>query len=122
MPVFFDRTVGAGDYRIRVQMKDGAGHPVKSADARFSVWTVHRELENPVASPAVMKNLAEVTGGRALLPEELPSLISELARKKETLVDVIRIRRSLYDQWPVFITFILLLTAEWFLRKKWGMV
>ena len=103
-------------------MKDKNGKPLHSADARFYVEKTNPELENPVASPGALANLATITGGRSVTPDEFRPLLREILDKKEKIADTIRIKTTLYDQWPIFLFFLSLLTLEWFLRKKWGLV
>ena len=128
----FTETGIEGDYRIRATVrKSAAGDESESGDqsaaessaeSRFLVFARNPELDNPVASRSVMANLAEVTGGRAVEPDDFADLLRELAEKKESLIETREIRRTLYDTLPVFILFLIFLTAEWFLRKHWGMV
>lgn len=120
----FRQAALVGDYWLRASIRSARNSAAASKEggARFLVESRNPELDNPAASPALMANIAELTGGRAVLPEELPALLDELSQKKETLISTRQISRTLYDTWPVFILFTLLLSIEWYLRKRWGMV
>ncbi len=111
----------AGDYAIEVTaMHDG--QPLGSARARFLVFEQDLELDNPGADVVTMQSLASLTGGESLAPEELPALIRRLATETEDLLVERETKRSLWDTWSTFLLLVGLLSAEWFLRKRWGLV
>ena len=53
---------------------------------------------------------------------KLAGQCEELLDKAKTLTETRQSRQTLYDRWPLFVLFILLISCEWFLRKKWGEV
>ena len=69
-----------------------------------------------------MENLATMTGGRALVPEELPALLQQLAEDTQSLEVQTEAKKTPWDTWPFFLTLVALLSTEWFLRKRWGLV
>ena len=117
--VFAD-TSAVGDYAVRVSI-DSNGEPLGEARARFIVVSRDLELENAVADPALMDDIATTTGGRLLAPEELPSLLEQLAESAEDLEERTETKLSLWDRWWVLLLFVALLGVEWYLRKRWGM-
>jgi len=117
--VFAD-TNAVGDYVVRVSV-DGNGEPLGDARARFIVASHDLELENAVADPALMDDIATTTGGRLLAPEELPSLLEQLAESVGDLEERTETKLSLWDRWWVLLLFVALLGVEWYLRKRWGM-
>ncbi|MBR5759022.1 MAG: hypothetical protein IKX88_10560, partial [Thermoguttaceae bacterium] len=62
------------------------------------------------------------SGGKTVEPEEFAAFIDELLQQRETIVDVREVKKSLYDVWPIFWAFVALMTLDWILRKRWGMV
>ena len=80
------------------------------------------ELDNPVAYPRLLDNLAAMTDGKSVAPEQLPSLLDELAKKSNEFVEKRETRQSLYDSWGLFVPLLVLMALEWFLRKRWGLV
>ncbi|MDR3181299.1 MAG: glutamine amidotransferase [Planctomycetaceae bacterium] len=125
----FRNTNFSGDYIIQADVtvpKEAGGVPpaplVKQAAARFLVYNRNLELDNPVAYPSLLSSMAAATGGRSIPPEQLGQLFDELLKQSNDLVEKRETKRTLFDTWYVFFAFILLLTAEWFLRRRWGLV
>ena len=101
------------------------GETVGSATARFSVSDQDVELDQPAAEPTLMASLARMTadaGGAGLAPEELPDLLERLKAKTEEFEEEIVETVTLWDRWPPLAMFVGLLSTEWFLRKRWGLV
>ncbi len=113
-----------GDYLVEVKVSAG-GELLDTASARFLVPDEDLELDRPAADPGLMAQLATTTaaaGGQALAPEELSKLIRELADQPvETTEDVLA-RVTYWDKWPFFLTFVAVVSTEWWLRKRWGLV
>lgn len=120
----FRDTDKPGDYRIQVTASDGT-QTVGTAEARFLVPDQDMELDRPAAEPSLMAQLAEMTapaGGKALAPEELPTLLSNLAAEPPKLLEEVVAKTTYWDTWPFFLAFVALLGTEWYLRKRWGLV
>lgn len=113
----------AGDYLLEVTADDAAKKPLGKASARFHVFGQDLELDNPSAYPGMLKSLAELTeGGRAITVDELPDLIRKLREKSLEKRAETPEMQSLWDRWELLAVFTALLVAEWFLRKRWGLV
>jgi hypothetical protein len=120
----FRETGAAGDYRIRVTARDG-GNVLGTAEARFLVPRQDLELDRPAAEPTLMAQLAGMTkaaGGEALAAEELPALLKRLAEKPPELKEEVIAKFTYWDTWPYFLLFVGLLSVEWYLRRRWGLV
>ncbi len=117
-------TQQAGDYTLEVSATRGTTE-LGRAKARFLVYEQDLELDNAAADPTLLASLAkmsEAAGGRLLAPEELPPLVEELARKPvEQLVER-EVKETPWDTWPFFLLFTGVLSVDWYLRKKWGLV
>lgn len=107
-----------GEYRLRITVDEDGN--LKERTVRFSARVSHRELEDPASVPALLQNIAEISGGRLITETERPELLREISQKRESIAERTVVHRSLYDRWTLFAVFTALLTAEWFLRKKWG--
>ncbi len=120
----FSDTSQPGDYRITVAARN-AGETVGSATARFSVSDQDVELDQPAAEPTLLASLANLTadaGGAGLAPEELPDLLERLKQKAQEFEEEIVETITLWDRWPTLLAFVSLLSGEWYLRKRWGLV
>jgi len=117
----FRTTRAAGDYTIQVTAsKDG--QPLGSAKSRFLVFEQDLELDNAAADAAVLESLAAMTGGRSLVPEELSRLIEHMTEDTDSLEVRTETKKPLWDTWGFFLLLVGLLAAEWYLRKRWGLV
>jgi hypothetical protein len=122
------RVEAAGDYSIEVKavLEDKL---LGAARADFQVVDQDVELSNPAADPDQLARLAAQTreaGGKLLAPEQLPDLLREIRRRPPELEIEIQTRWQLadtaIDAWLFFLCVVALLSAEWGLRKKWGLV
>jgi hypothetical protein len=128
----FRDTDKPGDYRIKVSGtvsgqvdKTVPDTFIGTAEARFLVPNQDIELDRPAAEPSLMAQLAEMTaaaGGKALAPEELPTLLAKLAAEPPKLQEEVIAKTTYWDTWPFFLAFVALLGTEWYLRKRWGLV
>ena len=116
-PIFAN--VPAGEYEVTVRARR-AGKEFATAQARFMVYQDDRELENPAADPALLRQIAETTGGSALASEELGKYLRDLGPDAAEYVS--QVDKRLWDNWPFLMIFAAVLTAEWALRKSKGWV
>ncbi len=118
-----DKNTGEpGDYLVEAELLSPTGSVLQTARARFLVFERNIELERPEGNRATLENLATTTGGKTIEPKEFAAFVDETLRSRETFVDVREVKKSLYDVWPVFWAFVALMTLDWILRKRWGMV
>ncbi len=117
-----------GIYTIEVAARRN-GKDLGRAEARFVVFDNDKEQANPAADPDQLNRLAERTaeyGGRSVDPPSLPSVLDDLATLAPQLNIDVPMKWQLGDTFPDALVFVLLfaglLTYEWWLRKKWGLV
>jgi len=116
-----------GDYAIETTASEGSKQ-LGSARAEFLVFDRDVELSNPSADPDQMASLAAWTkdeGGRAVAPAELPQLLAEIAARPQEYDErqtKWRLGSTPADAWLFFALLCGVLTGEWWLRKKWGLV
>ncbi len=117
----FLNTLAPGDYTVEVEgVKEGKS--LGLGRARFLVYAQDLELDNPAADPSALASLAMMTGGRKVAPEQLSVLIDELREKTRELEVASETKQSLWDNFGVLAIFVSVLGAEWYLRKRWGLV
>lgn len=109
-----------GEYRVTVKGFRG-DQAVGSDVARFLVFQDDRELENPAADLALLRQIADLTGGKLLSPEQLGKHLRTLNSEQLTET-VVQKEVRLWDNWPFFLIFVLILSLEWWLRKRNGWV
>lgn len=116
----FRQTLEPGDYWVRVKaLKDGQAIGM-GAISRFIVDPRDLELDQPNADYELLRQIAEITGGQVIRSEELPGFLERLAQLKRE--DLSRVTVTpLWDNPWVLLLFVALLTAEWALRRKWGL-
>ncbi len=87
---------------------------------RFIVDPRDLELDHPSADPDLMRQLATITGGAPLKPDELAAWAKRLSERKFgdlTQVETV----TLWDNWWALLAFAACMTLEWALRKRWGL-
>ena len=117
----FRETQQSGDYTIEVTATR-KGAPLGTARTRFIVLEQNLELDNAAADLDALKGVAKSSGGEIIEPERLPKWLAELIKNTDYLDVKQETKVSLWDKWPMFFAVVLLLTVEWYLRKRWGLV
>jgi uncharacterized membrane protein len=116
----FLETKAAGDYTVRIRAQKG-DQSLGAAQARFLVYDRDLELDNPAADRPQLAALASLTGGKDIAPEQLPALLRAIRKKPMTLEVESETKIRLWDNWPFYVAFTLLLCLEWYLRKRWSL-
>jgi len=117
-----------GDYAIEITA-EREGKLIGRARGEFLVFDRDIELSNPAADHDQLARLANLTkefGGRLVAPEQLPALLEELRDRPPEMEIEVQTKWQLADTnrdaWLFFLCFVASLTAEWTLRKRWGLV
>lgn len=116
-----------GDYAIEV-VATRNGQTLGKSRAEFLVFDQDVELSNAAADHEHLARLAAITkefGGRIVPPEELASLLNEIANRPpemEVRQQKWRLGDTAITAWTWLIAFASVLGVEWWLRKKWGLV
>lgn len=110
----------AGDYAYKANVK--LGDKVYSSSGKFTVSRLQAELSETVADHSVLSALSTATGGEMVYPSQLASL-EQLLEKRNDIKTVSYAHYKLKD-WidikALFFLLLILLSLEWFLRKRAG--
>jgi hypothetical protein len=102
-------------------VRDGKAYGIPTS-TRFIVDARDAELDNPAADPELMAEIATLTGATTVTPEGFGEFLDRLV-SEGVAAEMMRYRTvTLWDGWPLLLTFALLLTTEWFVRKRKGLV
>lgn len=111
-----------GDYRYEAVVSR-RGKELKNFSGRFTVGESEVEFLNTRMDAKLLREISQKTGGEFLTPDkidDLPKIISSLPDFKPALVE----RKKEYVLWSRFeplLIVIILLSMEWFLRKRYGL-
>jgi uncharacterized membrane protein len=112
-----------GNYTVttiaRKESKDGP--EIGRDTARFLVYQDDRELENPSADLKLAREIADLTGGEMVPPEQLAAHLKGIDRSSFTEY-LSPHEYKVWDNWPFLLIFAALLTLEWWVRKRHGWV
>jgi hypothetical protein len=110
-----------GDYKVVATATDSSGKTIGTDNSRFIAYRDDRELENSSADLGLLRQIAEITGGKFLPPEQLVKYLGTL--DKEVVSEYVTQREvRIWDNWWFLLIFTGLLTLEWWLRKRHGWV
>ena len=112
----FRDTQQPGDYTIEVTASSG------TARAQFTVAEQDLELDNASSDPDAMKGVARASDGEVVRAEMLPKWLDDLMKKTDYLEVKQETKKTLWDTWNFFFAVLTILTVEWYLRKRWGLV
>jgi hypothetical protein len=108
-----------GEYIVETIAKKGATE-VGHDSARFNVYQDDRELENPAADRALLRDIATITGGKSVAPEELDKQLATIDAGVTESVSFSE--KRIWDNWYFLVVFAAVLSLEWWLRKRMGWV
>ena len=109
-----------GDYRYKATAK--AGNKILAAEGGFSVSPVQIEQSETVADHRLLFTLSQKSGGTMFYPNEFEKLKDELLKRNDLTSESYmhtKLEELLNKKW-LFFLILLLLGAEWFLRKRSG--
>ena len=117
-----------GDYWVQVQAFRGEKSIGFHAWTRFIVDARDPELDNPAADLALLAEISTITGAETLLPENFPERLDIWLKSPPGQSEIKTVKRmTLWNQstgygYPFLCFFVAVMSLEWWLRKKKGMV
>jgi hypothetical protein len=112
---------GAGTFSFAVEglpSADPASQPV--ATASIQVERASLEFRRPEADHAALEHLAAETGGQVVPLERMTEVFADLRDRSVRIPD--DVSETLWDSKLAFTLFVVLIAAEWILRKVYGMI
>jgi hypothetical protein len=100
------------------------GNRAFNATGQFTVKPLNLEIRQSVANRQMLNSISTQSGGKMLFPKQMEEL-AELIKKNEnikTLVFEDKHYSDMIDVKWIFLLIFVLLSAEWFLRKREGEV
>jgi hypothetical protein len=107
-----------GVYRVSASAQSGGARP-RIADRWFLVGGADLEMADPRLNEQVLQRIATASGGRYLAADQasqLPSLLASVAPEASAP----QLQELWHNVW-IFVAVMLLLAAEWILRRRWGL-
>lgn len=108
-----------GEYELRIS-GEALGDSKVSTELLVVTTRNPIELSELTADRDFLNRAAEITGGTVAEINELPSLLSSFGAPKEILTE--RRNVTLWDKWPILLGFLGLITTEWIIRRRSGLV
>jgi uncharacterized membrane protein len=99
-----------GDYTVTVKGEEAEGR------ARFAVRMPQLEFDNPAMDEEVMAAVAARSGGKFFRLAELDGLVEAIARSRPMITE--EDESPLWDTWGMLVLLVLVLGAEWAVRKR----
>ncbi len=108
-----------GDYEARLLPPPVLEGPIPTTS--FRVEAPVGEFEHIEMNQAELMRVAEATGGKYYSPLAVETLLGDLPKPSKVPLDTDP-PITLWNSWPVFTLFLILITLEWVLRKRRQMV
>ncbi|MBT4555285.1 MAG: hypothetical protein HOC41_06350 [Candidatus Marinimicrobia bacterium] len=114
---FWASQSGKLDYEIELNF---GNNPMKVGDGSLQVQESQVELNHVYLNKSPLIVLSEANGGQFINWDNRLSLLNQITPK--TKVDTILSKSVLHERWWVLVLFLGLLTAEWVLRRRLGLM
>ena len=119
----FEQTLEPGDYWARVKASRNGEALAGIAVTRFNVNARDLELDDPTADFSLLREVSHASGGEYLTPEQFQERLERWAKDGLPGLSLMRQEQlSLWDNWFVLLLLVLMMTTEWAIRKKRGLV
>jgi uncharacterized membrane protein len=110
---------GAGGFKLEARATSKSGELLGADETVFVVESKGVEFEKPWPNPALLEQISKITGGKSWSVKSAPD-IKNLPSPKAWRVAG-RKRIPLWDNWITGALILILLSAEWFFRRRWGL-
>lgn len=104
----------------RVTLKNNVGKPAELSQS-VEVLSASVEKRELSADPETMRRLAQVSGGATLAANDIARM-PEIVQRWEAARQLAHRQRPVWDRWWVLAAMVALLGAEWWLRRREGLL
>jgi hypothetical protein len=113
------QVLGGGEYQFR-GIAEQNGQKIGEDSGRFTVEPFSLEFLNTRLNEPLLRQMAQVTGGAYGPPDSLANFVARLPLSSISRHETFDI--ALWGRTPVLLALLLVLGAEWFVRKRQGML
>jgi uncharacterized membrane protein len=112
------RPADPGVYRVTAEVRRG-GSTLGSATAAMLVGGADFEMTDPRLNTQLLQRIAIASGGRVVSADDVPALAETLRARLPAAA--LAASRDLWNTGWSFVAIVMLLSAEWILRRRWGL-
>jgi hypothetical protein len=112
------RAAQSGVYRLTAEARRGTV-ALGSTTASMLVGGADFEMTDPRLNTQLLQRVALASGGRMITADEIPSLADTLRARLPAAA--LAASRDLWNTAWSFTAIVMLLSAEWVLRRRWGL-
>jgi hypothetical protein len=111
-----------GTYRFRAEAIAGDGKVLDGDSVDIQVVSPDVEHDNPKANLGLLRRIATLSGGMYFDPEHAGEAFQALQRRQASYSKTVSDVTELWSQPWMLAVFFSVLTVEWLLRKRWGLI
>ncbi|MCW8130237.1 MAG: hypothetical protein KIS92_07810 [Planctomycetota bacterium] len=110
-----------GNYTYKVEVLGNDGKSLGSDELSFRLDVPDVENDMPQANLKLLQRLAGLSMGTYYDAEHGGEAFTQMLAKPKGYAKTVRETTELWNHWSFYAAFVLLLTLEWSLRKRWGL-
>jgi len=112
-----------GDYQF-IGYADKDSKRIGTDEGRFSIGGINAEYRDLQMNYNLLKNIADYTGGKFYFPKDADQVINDLTNSPTFKPTIVTTKNDiqLWNNWILMLSAIILLSIEWFLRKRAGLL
>lgn len=112
-----------GDYQF-VGYAEKNSKKIGTDEGRFTIGGVNAEYRDLQMNYSLLKNIADFTGGKFYFPSESGNIINDIKSSNTFKSTIVTSKDDiqLWNNWLLMIFAIIMLSIEWFLRKRSGLL
>ncbi len=111
-----------GNYRFKAAAFSPQGNLIDSDSLDLHVSAPDVESDNPKANLRLLRRLAALSGGVYFDPENASKAFAALFKEQAVYSKPVTEVSELWSSAWVLAIFVLLLSSEWFFRRRWGLI